>query len=71
MGFQHHITPKKAKVKGIVDYLKARGIPYFKSDIFRFYGVGKTRGWAILSENDTITGNRTYYLVFIDRRGRK
>ena len=31
MGFQHHMTPKKARVKGTVDFPEAHGIPYFKA----------------------------------------
>ena len=37
------MTPKKARVKGTVDFLEAHGVPYFKSDVFRFHKVGKTQ----------------------------
>ena len=29
LGFQHYMTPKKARVKGTIDFLEAHGIPHF------------------------------------------
>jgi hypothetical protein len=64
------MTPKKARVKGTVDFLEANGIPHFKSRVFQFYGVGKNSSWNILRQND-LEDSRTYHLVMPDRRGRK
>jgi hypothetical protein len=43
-----HDTPKKARIKGAADYMKFRGIPFHHTDLFRYNGVSKTRGWANL-----------------------
>ena len=69
MGFQHHMTPKKARVRGTIDYLEANGIPHFKSRVFQFHGVGKNAGWKILRE-DKHQDSRTHHSVGPDRRGR-
>ncbi|KAF2818032.1 hypothetical protein CC86DRAFT_337635, partial [Ophiobolus disseminans] len=45
-------TPKKARIRGAADFNNAMGIPYFHTDLFRFYGVSKHQGWAILKEGD-------------------
>lgn len=37
-------TPRKARVKGAVEFNDWAGIPYFKADIFQFNGVSKRRG---------------------------
>jgi hypothetical protein len=64
------MTPKKARVKGTVDFLEANGIPHFKSRVFQFYGVGKNSSWNILRQND-LEDSRTHHSVMPDRRGRK
>ncbi|KAI1566413.1 hypothetical protein A1F97_08879 [Pyrenophora tritici-repentis] len=45
-------TPKKAKIKGAAEFMDAKGITYFHSDLFSFYGVNKHQGWAILNDKD-------------------
>ncbi|KAF2183649.1 hypothetical protein K469DRAFT_581963 [Zopfia rhizophila CBS 207.26] len=45
-----HDTPKKAKVRGAIEYMEARGIPHFKQDVFHFYEVSHRQGWAMISE---------------------
>jgi hypothetical protein len=45
-----HDTPKRAKVRGAIKYMEARGIPHLKEDVFRFNGVGHRQGWAMISE---------------------
>jgi len=34
-------------------FLEATGIPFFKEDIFHYFGVGHTRGWEILQDSST------------------
>jgi hypothetical protein len=31
---QEHNTPKKARIRGAFEYLEAKKIPYFKTDLF-------------------------------------
>ncbi len=72
MGFQHHNTPTKARVKGAVEFAefqKARyGRPYYKADIFRAMGVSSTRGYAILKGDDRTHHNNPFA---DETRGRK
>lgn len=69
MGFQHHMTPKKAKVKGTIEYLERYGIPHFKS-VFQLHGVGHNSGWKILRQDER-EDNRTHHSICLDCRGRK
>ena len=64
------MTPKKARVKGTIDFLEAKGIPHFKSEVFQFHGVGHNAGWKILRQND-LHDSRTHHSVSLDHRGRK
>ncbi|KAF1936321.1 hypothetical protein EJ02DRAFT_359383 [Clathrospora elynae] len=43
-------TPKKARIRGAADFNDAYGIPYYHTNLFKFYGVFKQQGWAILKE---------------------
>jgi hypothetical protein len=70
MGFQHHTTPKKARVQGICDYLKHIGRTGFHNDVFRDQGVSRTSGWRILAQPRE-QDNRTFHSIFPDTRGRK
>jgi transposase len=70
MGYPYHTTPKKAKIQGAVEFLEAKKIPHFKSDIFKQFGVSYPTGWRYLREPDSY-GSRTYHSAFPDRRGRK
>ena len=36
--------PVKAKVKGAVEFMEAKGIPFFKEDVFRYFGVSHNQG---------------------------
>ena len=47
---KHYETPTKSKVRGAIDYLEAKGIPHFKEDVFRHFGVSHRQGWAIISK---------------------
>ncbi|KAF2691386.1 hypothetical protein K458DRAFT_381244 [Lentithecium fluviatile CBS 122367] len=37
-------TPTKARVRGAIEYMEARGIPHHKEDVFRLNGVSHRRG---------------------------
>ena len=65
-----HETPRKARVKGAIDYMEARGILHFKVDVFRFNGVSKTRGWEML-KNDNELDDRQHHNSMQEHRGRK
>ncbi|KAF1939052.1 hypothetical protein EJ02DRAFT_382546 [Clathrospora elynae] len=47
-------TPRKARIKGAADFMNHKGLPYFHTELFRFNGVSKTRGWAILSQDNEL-----------------
>jgi hypothetical protein len=49
-GITHLTTPKKARIRGAADFNNAHSIPYFHTDLFKFYEVSKQQGWAILKE---------------------
>ena len=38
----------RAKVRGIVEFCDAKHIPYFKTDVFKFYGISYNRGYEYL-----------------------
>jgi hypothetical protein len=61
----HFPTPTKAKIIGTVGFLRHYKLDYFKSDIFRFFGVSSTRGKEILQKQ------RTRRHLEIETRGRK
>ncbi|KAF2180757.1 hypothetical protein K469DRAFT_532761, partial [Zopfia rhizophila CBS 207.26] len=42
-------TPKKAKVRGVIEYMEARTIPHSKENVFRYYEVSHRQGWAMIS----------------------
>jgi hypothetical protein len=46
----HYDTPTKAKVCGAVEFLEAKGIPHFKSEVFDHFNVKHLQGWAMISE---------------------
>jgi hypothetical protein len=46
----HYDTPNKAKVRGAVEFLEAKGIPHFKSEVFDHFIVKHRQGWAMISE---------------------
>jgi hypothetical protein len=41
-------TPRKAMVQGTVSFLKAKGIPFFKEDVFRHFEVSHTQRYEML-----------------------
>ena len=41
-------TPRKAMVQGTVSFLEAKGILFFKEDVFRYFEVSYTRGYEML-----------------------
>ena len=53
MDSKHTDTPTKAKTQGAVEFCEKQGIPYFKEDVFRTFGVERTRGYAYLREGES------------------
>lgn len=53
MDYQHHDTPTKAKIQGAVEFCEKQGIPFFKEDVFRTFGVSHAKGYKILNENES------------------
>jgi hypothetical protein len=49
-----HDTPRKSRLKGIVDYCDAKAIPYYKTDVFQFVGIGSTQGYEILKQDNVL-----------------
>jgi len=64
----HHDTPKRAKIRGAIEYMEARKIPHSKADVFRYYGVSKRQGWAMVSEGSV--DRRHHNSGEEERRGR-
>ncbi|KAL0475636.1 hypothetical protein QR685DRAFT_432101 [Neurospora intermedia] len=62
-------TPKKASI--IVAINIKDPLYYSNNNIFRKFGVNKTTGYKVLQEANTLGGERTFYLVYIEIRGRK
>ncbi|CAG9950916.1 unnamed protein product [Clonostachys rosea f. rosea IK726] len=52
-GNKHHDTPKKARLKGAAEFLEAKKIPYFKTDLFNYFEVPARTGYRILSEDSS------------------
>jgi len=50
-------TSTKAKVQGTVSYLQAKGIPFFKEDVFRHFQVLHASGYRMLKPE---TSSRRY-----------
>ena len=49
----HLETPQKARIRGTIDYLKAKGILYKKQDVILFYGAKLNQGrYALRSSSD-------------------
>ena len=66
-----HPTPTKAKVRGVAEYLEAKGIEHAKEDIFRHFGVSHRQGWAMLSEGSVDRRHHNREDIEKDHRGRK
>ena len=41
-------TPQRAKLQGIIEYLKAKGFPPNETDVFDFFGVKERTAWDIV-----------------------
>lgn len=48
----HFTTPTRAKVQKAIEYAQARGNLHSKQDVFDFFGLGRTRGYAMLKDMD-------------------
>jgi hypothetical protein len=65
------MTPPKSRIKGAADYMKYKGIPFHHSDLFRYNGVSKTRGWAIIQQDNELFYRRHHNKeVLEEKRGR-
>ncbi|RTE68577.1 hypothetical protein BHE90_017048, partial [Fusarium euwallaceae] len=53
MGAQQHDTPKKARVKGAIEFLEYHGLPYKKEEVFEFFDVSRPAGYKLLHEEST------------------
>ncbi|KAF1960716.1 hypothetical protein CC80DRAFT_523056 [Byssothecium circinans] len=64
-------TPRKARIKGAIDFCDWRRLPYYKTDVFRFNGVSRQRGYEIISQ-DNPEADRTHHNSKIspEKRGR-
>ncbi len=50
--FCHYPTPIKAKVQGTIEYLQSQGVTGKNEEVFRFFGVSHSKGYAML-DSDT------------------
>jgi hypothetical protein len=66
-----HDTPRKSRIKGAADYMKYKGILFHHIDLFRYNGVSKTRGWAIIQQDNELFDRRHHNNeVLEEKRGR-
>jgi hypothetical protein len=65
-----HDTPKRARVRGAIEYMEARNIPHDKEDVFRYNGVGHRQGWAMISKGSVDRRHHNREDVDKDHRGR-
>lgn len=52
---KQHQTPKKARIQGAFEFMKAKGIPFIKSDLFDFFEVSRRSGSRILAAESSRT----------------
>ncbi|KAF2026267.1 hypothetical protein EK21DRAFT_115950 [Setomelanomma holmii] len=45
-----HETSIRAKVRGAIEFLEAKKIPYFKQDVFDHFAVSHRQEWAMISK---------------------
>jgi hypothetical protein len=69
-GFPNSSSPKKARIKGVRDFNETFGIPYFKTDLFKYYGVSPRRGYEILAEDNPLADRTRPNSLWDERRGR-
>ena len=48
MNLKNHDTPTKAKVQEAVEFCQKMGIPFFKADVFRTFGVENRQSHELL-----------------------
>uniref|UniRef100_A0A8H7N5Q7 Tc1-like transposase DDE domain-containing protein n=1 Tax=Bionectria ochroleuca TaxID=29856 RepID=A0A8H7N5Q7_BIOOC len=65
----HHDTPKRARFKGTAEYLEAKNIPYFKTDLCSHFEIPRRTGYRILESVSTRTRHNNPGLP--ETRGRK
>lgn len=46
-------TPVKAKIKEAIEFCEDMSIPYFKKDVFQFFGVKNYTGWRSINQNSS------------------
>ncbi|KAK7423451.1 hypothetical protein QQZ08_009020 [Neonectria magnoliae] len=44
MGAEHLDTPRKARIKGAIEFMEAHDIPFAKKDVYKFNGVSERTG---------------------------
>ena len=50
---QHLETPQKARVRGTIEYLKAKGIKHSQKEVFEFFDIKRDQGYyAVQSSSD-------------------
>ena len=68
MASKHYDTPTKAKVKGAIEFLEAKGIEHKKQEVFDFFGVKSTQGYELLRASTT--RKRHHNPELLETRGR-
>jgi hypothetical protein len=53
-GILNFDTPKKACIKGAADYMDAKGIPYFHTNLFAYHNISKEAEWAIIKQDNKL-----------------
>ena len=53
----HYDTPKRSKIKGTVEYLKAKGLPCDTEDVIAFFDDKSTQEYEILKQSNRTRHN--------------
>ena len=53
----HLETPKKAKARGTIEYLEAKGIEYTKTDVAKHFGLTRNQSYNSLTSGSDRTYN--------------
>ena len=49
-----HGTPRKARLKEIVNYCDVKVIPHYKTNVFQFVSIGSTQGYKIPKRDNVL-----------------
>ena len=63
-------TPSKTRIKGAAEFNNAHSKSYFKTDLFKYYGVGRSQGYEILKNDHSAADRTRNNYIWAETRGR-